>query len=125
MRCGTWQAEEGLAQTEEREDNINDAVAAHQRIAREHADSEYRDRAVERLKYLGCDVPEPDPEVNAKLRERTLKAKSILTDINGYVLGITRRGVLLNEEDEVASDDLNRILKELSARNDVVSSGAE
>ena len=118
MDIALWylaQADEGLAQTEEWEDNINEAIASYQRLAREHADSEYRERAIERLKYFGRDVPEPDPEVNATRRERASKVRSILADIDAYVLGISRRGVLLNEEDDVESDELSRMLKETSA----------
>jgi hypothetical protein len=105
------QAEEGLAQTEEPEDNINGAIASYERIAREHAESEYRDRAIERLKYFGRDVPAPDPKINAKLRERASLVGRILTDINEYVLRVSPRAVLLDEEDEVESDGLNKILK--------------
>jgi outer membrane assembly lipoprotein YfiO len=106
------QADEVLAQTEDGEDNIAKAIASYQRIAREHSDSEYRDRAIERLTLLGQPVPEPDQEINTRFRERASKIKSIL--VNGYVLSISQRGVLLDEEDDVERDGLNRVLNQVS-----------
>jgi len=115
------QADEILAQTEDREDNLNEAIAAYRRIVSEYAAGEHRDRAIERMRFLGEDPPEPNPRIIAWGQERAAKARSILADIDGYVLGISRRGILLNEEDEAEAGVLNEILKEANGSSSTAS----
>ncbi len=106
------QADEQLAQSGGWEENTNEAITCYERIVREHFDSEYLDRALERLRYFGREAPEPDPEINAAFRERAAQVKRML--VNGYVFDISPAGVFLNEEDEVDNDALISIQKQVS-----------
>jgi len=105
------QADEAIAQTEESENNISEAVTAYKKIVSEHPDSEFRDKAVERLKCLGSDIPETDSAVSDEFRERSSKVKGLLANFESSLRATPRRGIILDENDTVDNAFLNRAIQ--------------
>lgn len=104
------QADENLAQTEEWETNINEAVVSYKKIVSEHGDSEFRERAVERLKNFGIDIPDTDPEITKAFRERSSKLTALQSDFEA-LKQTTRRGVILDDNDRPNDVILKRVLR--------------
>lgn len=97
---------------DEEDPDPSEAVECYKRIVREYPDSEFRERAIERLKSLGVDIPPADSQLSAKIREEAATTQSVIKNVESLLQRLSSRGVLIDENYKLDDEALRGVLKD-------------